>query len=265
MIQKKLNYFYPSYIYITYIMSRSYQQQIRKYALKNKENKCPITGINISSSLDAAHIKPDANCIDDEKKDNNNILLLSKNLHPLFDKHRFTINPITHTIEVCKYYIDFEEMKEIDFLKQYDGMKVNCNSDMNKYLEYRYLQFITKSNELKIKCSQLLSDNILYVLSPQSFLTIQTLKLLKKTALKELCVLNNIETSTSWSRTKYQEILSKRNISIKKENVTKIITINDLSKLKINGLSYLCKINNLSMRNKPLRIDYINVLSRFIR
>ena len=63
-----MNYFYPSYIYITYIMSRSYQQQIRKYALKNKENKCPITGINISSSLDAAHIKPDANCNDDEKK-----------------------------------------------------------------------------------------------------------------------------------------------------------------------------------------------------
>ena len=127
-------------------------------------------------------------------------------------------------------------MKEIDSLKQYNGMKLKCSTDMNKYLEYRYSQFTTKSNELKIKMSKFVSDNILYALSPQTFLTIPTLRLLKKTALKELCVLNNIETSKSWSRTKYQEVLSKRNISIKKENVDKKITIDDLSKLKINGL-----------------------------
>jgi hypothetical protein len=76
---------------------RTNQTHFRKAVLKEYENKCAITGITLTAILEAAHVIPangDNDCIE-------NSLLLSKNMHGLFDRFLISINPLTNQLELA--------------------------------------------------------------------------------------------------------------------------------------------------------------------
>jgi hypothetical protein len=76
---------------------RTNQTPFRTAVLKEYENKCAITGITLTAILEAAHVIPangDNDCIE-------NSLLLSKNMHGLFDRFLISINPLTNQLELA--------------------------------------------------------------------------------------------------------------------------------------------------------------------
>jgi predicted restriction endonuclease len=76
---------------------RTNQTLFRTAVLKEYENKCAITGITLTAILEAAHVIP-ANGENDRIE---NSLLLSKNMHGLFDRFLISINPLTNQLELA--------------------------------------------------------------------------------------------------------------------------------------------------------------------
>lgn len=94
--------------------------------------KCIISG-NHKDECEVAHIFPFSKCNGEYfnwKYDEYNGLLLSANLHKLYDKGIFRINPETFKIEVkedCK--------KENYSICQYDGNILNLHENHKKFLK----------------------------------------------------------------------------------------------------------------------------------
>ncbi|WP_240207094.1 HNH endonuclease [Vibrio sp. CyArs1] len=75
---------------------RNNQAHFREIVLSAYKEKCAITGINIKPILEAAHVVP-ANGNNDTIE---NSILLSKNMHGLFDRFLISINPDTNRLEL---------------------------------------------------------------------------------------------------------------------------------------------------------------------
>lgn len=81
------------------------------------------------------HIKEFSKCLtNNEKYDINNGILLCKNMHSLFDKYYFSINPETFMVEVDK-------TKENVGLSEYNNKKVYIDENSIKYFIYHYENF----------------------------------------------------------------------------------------------------------------------------
>lgn len=128
--------FYDLYKYKTddtkEIIKRGKQNKFRQ-CLINKYNSCIITNVD-ANECEACHIKPFNECNESEKYDVNNGLLLSANLHKLFDEYIFSIDPETLQIKVINNDKNYSINKYVDH-----SVKVNKNS--KKYLEYHYEMF----------------------------------------------------------------------------------------------------------------------------
>ena len=82
----------------TTMQVRTNQAAFRAKVLSEYNEKCAITDITITAILEAAHVIPvDGNndCVD-------NSLLLSKNMHGLFDRFLISINPESNALELSK-------------------------------------------------------------------------------------------------------------------------------------------------------------------
>jgi hypothetical protein len=114
---------------------RKYQHFLRKHALK-KYGKCVISGIDHELLLEVAHIKPVSECANTEKSDIYNTLLLWIDVHKYFDRYMISINPETCSVET-----------NCDYLKKYDGKKVNLEHPQKKYLSNHHSIFLNKNNQ----------------------------------------------------------------------------------------------------------------------
>lgn len=109
-------------------------KEFRKSVKERYNDKCIITGYDVAI-CDVAHIKEFSKCLtNNEKYDINNGILLCKNMHTLFDKYYFSINPETLMVEVDK-------TKENVGLSEYNNKKVYIDENSIKYLIYHYENF----------------------------------------------------------------------------------------------------------------------------
>jgi dsRNA-specific ribonuclease len=118
------------------VATRKGQAGFRKTLLDEWGNCC-ISGCNINSILEAAHIAPYRG-----DKDNHiqNGLILRVDIHRLFDSYMIGINPDDFTIELCP------ELKESEY-KPLEGKKIeNGDRLSNKALHYRWQYFINNTS-----------------------------------------------------------------------------------------------------------------------
>lgn len=120
---------------------RKYQQKMKQKLMISNNAKCFFTKQQ-SVSNEAAHIKDFCDCNDTENQDINNYILMNPQLHSLFDKYVFAINPKSLCGEInfnaCKLY---EHDKKI--ISNYVENKfVDKLSKSIKYLEHRYKKFL---------------------------------------------------------------------------------------------------------------------------
>lgn len=116
------------------VVSREYQHLFRKEIL-DRDCRCIICCTDNKDVLQACHIKPFADCNDNEKYDCNNGITLCSNHHALFDRNKFTFN------DDWKVII-FKSLKESDihlFFRQYESCYSNIlkNELSSVYLKYR--------------------------------------------------------------------------------------------------------------------------------
>jgi len=118
----------------TFVKSRTFQSQLREYALKYYNNKCAICGIDIKELLNVSHIIPVKDDIKDAGKVENTLLLCK--LHDaMFDKGLITINKNAVLVSKKCTKTNSSVMKdEIAFLNQ-----VQIQIDLTKsenFLDY---------------------------------------------------------------------------------------------------------------------------------
>lgn len=116
---------------------KSKRKRLRQQEWANKirmkfNNSCVISGVN-ESYLESCHLVEVKDC---EDYNENNGILLTKNLHTQFDNQEFGINPNNYCIEI-------KENTKGD-IYQYNGKKLNLpnNYIYKSYLEERYNQFL---------------------------------------------------------------------------------------------------------------------------
>ncbi|WP_218239790.1 HNH endonuclease [Comamonas fluminis] len=80
------------------LVQREGQPKFRRALLDEYSGACVITGCNVESLLEAAHIVPYRGM---HTNDVTNGLLLRADLHKLFDLHMFRIEPKAHTVHLC--------------------------------------------------------------------------------------------------------------------------------------------------------------------
>ena len=105
-------------------------KNFRNKVLNLYNRKCLITSYE-EEECEVAHILPFCECSSSQKYDIYNGLILSANLHKLFDKYIFSINPETLMIEV----------KGDHRIKKYHGLKLNLNKECLPYLKMHYNKF----------------------------------------------------------------------------------------------------------------------------
>jgi len=95
----------------------------------SKYKHCPFTNL-CSNICEAAHILPYSDCIGEEKYNVNNGILLSPNLHKMFDKNYFIIDEISCKLKILYKNIRSDNidistlnLKEIEnmYIKQLDN------------------------------------------------------------------------------------------------------------------------------------------------
>ena len=134
-----LNYvFYNEKKYIHDEATNIYYRKDYKFKkdVKYRYNEsCIITG-NDMDSCDIAHIVPFCDSTEFEKYDVDNGLILSKDLHALFDKNLLKINPDTLIIEISPEKLQNKK----NTCNQYHGLKINVNLTKNtiQYLRRIY-------------------------------------------------------------------------------------------------------------------------------
>lgn len=116
------------------IKIRRGQQQFRDALRMRYGNRCNVTGCEVLTVLEAAHIKPYRG-----EKDNNiaNGLLLRSDIHTLFDLDLIGIDPVTLKVNLAC------SLKEDAQYKKFDGTKLKTRNHRpsKEALEYRYKQF----------------------------------------------------------------------------------------------------------------------------
>lgn len=105
-------------------------------------NKCIITGVNVII-CDVAHILEYSKCKTvNEKYDPYNGLLFSKNMHALFDKYYFSIEPNTYKIKLNRNKENIDNVG----LTQYENKILHINDKSKKYLHVHYTNFLLSIN-----------------------------------------------------------------------------------------------------------------------
>ncbi|MDE7221742.1 MAG: HNH endonuclease, partial [Ureaplasma sp.] len=140
---ENFDYYIDSQIYekssdkITEVKIRQYQHTFAK-RVKDRDKKCLICCEQTPELLQACHIKPYNECVNNIEKYNiDNGITLCANHHILFDKHKFTFN-LDWTIKIStNLYTEDTYMRIKEFEECYEILKNSKTSNINKFLEYR--------------------------------------------------------------------------------------------------------------------------------
>lgn len=132
-----------SNIKIGTIKSRGILQSLLKdAALSIYNNQCAMCRISIEELLEACHIKPFCDCNEDEKKDLNNIIILCKNHHKLFDSHIITID------ENYKMHVSSNIKKKTDadnyLFNLIDNVPINLPKELKYYPNKKYIKYLNE-------------------------------------------------------------------------------------------------------------------------
>jgi hypothetical protein len=103
------------------IVQREGQPQFRRALLEEYAGQCAISGCTVETLLEAAHIIP---YLGPHTNDVTNGLLLRADLHKLFDLHMFCIDPLTHTVHLCR------ELKASEYAG-FDGRRLRLTKSPN--------------------------------------------------------------------------------------------------------------------------------------
>ena len=120
-------------------IKRDHQRKFRK-ELENRYNFCIITGRG-EEFYEACHIVPFCESDNKNMYDINNGILLSSELHKLFDKHLISINDNKVVIS-NKILIN---SNNIDIIK-YNGKQLYLNKETCENLKQHYKIFLDKNN-----------------------------------------------------------------------------------------------------------------------
>ncbi len=124
-------------------LTRAFQDKFRK-ELTNLYTNCIITNVSI---FEACHIVPFSDSNYENKYDKYNGILLKPDLHNLFDKHIFSINPELLVIEFNREFLKIKANKEE--YSRFDNLKLNIknNETLKSNLHKHYSIF--KNNEYR--------------------------------------------------------------------------------------------------------------------
>ena len=115
------------------------QEQFHKQILE-RDKQCIITN-RINKVCQACHIIPFSICTEEQKYDSNNGLLLSADIHLLFDDYLLSINPKTLCVVLCN-----ELLNDIHY-NIYHNKKISLNENQLIYLKHHWLIFTEKYNK----------------------------------------------------------------------------------------------------------------------
>lgn len=126
------------------IKSRGILQSLLKdAALGIYNNQCAMCKLSIEELLEACHIKPFCDCNEDEKKDLNNIIILCKNHHKLFDSHIITID------ENYKMHVSANIKTKTDADKYcfnyIDNVILNLPKEIKYYPNKKYIKYLNEN------------------------------------------------------------------------------------------------------------------------
>jgi len=116
------------------IREKRQDKKFRKL-VEEKYGKCAISSV-ITEECEVAHIKPFCECLEEEKYDVRNGILLGAQIHKLFDKYFFTIHPNSLKIIVSNY-----AKEKNSSIVPYESQKVYVSCE---YIIYHYNKFMEK-------------------------------------------------------------------------------------------------------------------------
>lgn len=119
---------------------RYYQKKFSKKIFA-RDIKCIVTSKGIASEFEACHI---VSVYDGGDYSKSNGILLTRNLHSLYDKYLWSINPDTLCIDTIS-----NDENIVGSIVNYLGKKVNLNPDyfMKINLQSHWLIFLDKKNK----------------------------------------------------------------------------------------------------------------------
>ncbi len=137
--------------------NRDYQAMFRARVLSAFDNRCCISNLSTSSLIQACHIKPNKDCIADNRidqaKDVRNGLCMNVLYHKAFDDGLFTIDEDRRVLLSPSFVLD----KEDKYFRSIEGKKITQTGRVeigDEYLEYhRKNIFIENDRSVKLKNS----------------------------------------------------------------------------------------------------------------
>lgn len=120
------------------IINRTGQNELRKQIII-RDKKCVLSGAN-HECCEVAHIKSFSNCTPYEKYDIQNAILLRADLHKLFDKYLWSINPKTSKVEISSKIN--KESSEYYPINNHKNKKVNLSKKQLKFIIMHYKIFV---------------------------------------------------------------------------------------------------------------------------
>jgi hypothetical protein len=105
------------------------QSELRDFIIK-RDKKCVVTGHN-PDECEVAHLKPFKDCSTTEQFNPDNAILLSANLHKIFDMYKWTITPDTYQIISSSN----------SSIKSYENKVIKLPITVKPFLHARYTLF----------------------------------------------------------------------------------------------------------------------------
>ncbi len=126
------------------IKSRGILQNLLKDAALRIYNKqCAMCKLSIEELLEACHIKPYCDCDENEKKDINNIIILCKNHHKLFDSHIITIDE-NYNMHVSKN-LKMKSDSDKSLFYHIDNVTLSLPKTKQYYPNKKYLKYYNEN------------------------------------------------------------------------------------------------------------------------
>ena len=122
-------------------LKRQYQYKFRK-ELEKRYKKCIISKKSVTV-CEACHIIPFSKSDNNQVYDINNGLLMSADLHKLFDKYIISINNDGKVVFANNLLKD----KSYKEFRRYNNVEVNLNKETMKNIKIHYEKFLQMNNE----------------------------------------------------------------------------------------------------------------------
>lgn len=116
------------------------QDKLRKQLIL-RDKGCIVSNKHYNM-CEVAHIHPFKDSTENEKYDINNVMLLGSDIHKIFDKYLWSINPDTYQIELSEKCRNEESYQ----MNPYDKKQLYLPKEMRPYLQMHYNEFKNRNN-----------------------------------------------------------------------------------------------------------------------